>query len=435
MLFNDRLEQGIVAARRSGQSLAVLFIDLDRFKNINDSLGHQVGDLLLKEVATRMLRCIRKGDTLSRLGGDEFVVTLEGLQQAEDAAQVAGKIIKALAPPVRDRRPHAHHLLQHRHQHLPASTPTTTATLMKNADTAMYHAKEKGRNNYQFFSPEMNVRAVERHNLETALRLAIERQEFVLFYQPQVDIRTGKVVGMEALLRWQHPERGLLSPDDVHHRRRGIRPDRAHRTMGAAQRLPAGEGLAGRGLPAAEGRGQHLGAPAQQAARVLPRRCRAMLNTTGLDPRYLELEMTESLLLKNAEENIAVLRKLGEDGVRIAVDDFGTGYSSLAVSAPAARSTRSRSTAASCATSRPTRTTRPSFTPWSRWRTASNCRSPPRAWKRAASSKHSGAWAATNTRAICSANRCRRSRPPCASSRRTSSIFAYPTLRATASTA
>jgi diguanylate cyclase (GGDEF)-like protein/PAS domain S-box-containing protein len=328
VLFNDRLEQGIVAARRTGQSLALMFIDLDRFKYINDSLGHPVGDLLLKEVAVRMLGCIRKGDTLSRLGGDEFVVTLEGLQQAEDAAQVAAKIIKALARPFEI----ASHTLNTSCSIGISIFPLDAEddrTLMKNADTAMYHAKEKGRNNYQFFSAEMNVRAVERHTLETALRLAIERQEFVLYYQPQVDIRTGKVVGMEALLRWVHPERGLLSPATfiaVAEESGLIEPIGQWALRTACQRARAWQDA---GYP-----------PLKIAVNISPRQLlrprefsRSLMRTlsaTGLDPQYLELEMTESLLLRNAEENIAVLRKLGKDGVRIAVDDFGTGYSSLA---------------------------------------------------------------------------------------------------------
>jgi predicted signal transduction protein with EAL and GGDEF domain len=275
-----------------------------------------------------MLGCIRKGDTLSRLGGDEFVVTLEGLQQAEDAAQVAAKIIKALARPFEI----ASHTLNTSCSIGISIFPLDAEddrTLMKNADTAMYHAKEKGRNNYQFFSAEMNVRAVERHTLETALRLAIERQEFVLYYQPQVDIRTGKVVGMEALLRWVHPERGLLSPATfiaVAEESGLIEPIGQWALRTACQRARAWQDA---GYP-----------PLKIAVNISPRQLlrprefsRSLMRTlsaTGLDPQYLELEMTESLLLHNAEENIAVLRKLGKDGVRIAVDDFGTGYSSLA---------------------------------------------------------------------------------------------------------
>jgi diguanylate cyclase (GGDEF)-like protein/PAS domain S-box-containing protein len=327
VLFNDRLEQGILTARRSGQSLALLFIDLDRFKNINDSLGHQVGDLLLKEVANRMHGCIRKGDTLSRLGGDEFVVTLEGLQHAEDAAQVAAKIIEMLARPFEI----ADHSLNTSCSIGISIFPFDAdddRTLMKNADTAMYHAKEKGRNNYQFFSPEMNVRAVERHTLETALRQAIEREEFVLHYQPQVDIRSGRVVGMEALLRWVHPERGLLAPATfiaVAEESGLIEPIGQWVLRSACQRAKA---WLDAGYPPIRV-AVNISARQLVRPREFSRGISRVLSAAGLDPHYLELEMTESLLLQNADENIAVLRKLGQEGVRIAVDDFGTGYSSL----------------------------------------------------------------------------------------------------------
>ncbi|HYL19996.1 MAG TPA: EAL domain-containing protein [Burkholderiales bacterium] len=327
VLFNDRLEQGIVAARRSGQSLALLFIDLDRFKNINDSLGHQVGDLLLKEVASRMQVCIRKGDTLSRLGGDEFVVTLEGLMQAEDASQVAGKIIKALSRPFEIAGHTLNTSCSIGISIFPLDADDDRA-LMKNADTAMYHAKDKGRNNYQFFSPEMNVRAVERHTLETSLRLAIERQEFTLYYQPQVDMATAKVVGMEALLRWHHPERGLLSPAtfiDVAEESGLIDPIGQWVLRSACQRAKAWLDAGYPALKVAVNISPRQLIHPKEFSRSISR----ILNATGLDPRFLELEMTESLLVQNAEENIAVLRKLGQDGVRIAVDDFGTGYSSL----------------------------------------------------------------------------------------------------------
>jgi diguanylate cyclase (GGDEF)-like protein/PAS domain S-box-containing protein len=327
VLFNDRLEQGIVAARRTGQSLALLFIDLDRFKNINDSLGHQVGDQLLKQVAARMLECIRKGDTLSRLGGDEFVVTLEGLQQAEDAAQVAAKIIKTLS----------------RQFDISGHTLNTSCSigisifpldadderaLMKNADTAMYHAKEKGRNNYQFFSPEMNTRAVERHTLETALRQAIEQQQFKLYYQPLVDMRSGTVVGVESLLRWDHPQRGLLAPGTfmaVAEESGLIEPIGQWVLRTACQRAKAWQDAGYPPLKVAVNISARQLIRPREFARGLSR----VLSATGLEPRYLELEMTESLLIHNAEENIAVLRKLGQEGMRIAVDDFGTGYSSL----------------------------------------------------------------------------------------------------------
>ena len=326
-LFNDRLEQGIVAARRTGQSLALLFIDLDRFKNINDSLGHQVGDLLLKEVANRMEGCIRKGDTLSRLGGDEFVVTLEGLQQAEDAAQVAAKIIKALSRPC-DIAGHTLNTTCSIGISIYPLDADDDRALMKNADTAMYHAKEKGRNNYQFFSPEMNVRAVERHTLETALRAALEREEFQLYYQPQVDMHSGKIVGMEALLRWHHPQRGVLSPGTfmaVAEESGLIEPIGQWALRTACERAKAWQDSGYPALKVAVNVSPRELIRPREFARGISR----VLSSTGLDPRYLELEMTEQLLVQNAEENIAVLRKLGQEGVRIAVDDFGTGYSSL----------------------------------------------------------------------------------------------------------
>jgi len=327
VLFNDRLEQGIVAARRTGQSLALLFIDLDRFKNINDSLGHQVGDQLLKQVAGRMMDCIRKGDTLSRLGGDEFVVTLEGLQQAEDAAQVATKIIKALSRPFEIGIHTLNTSCSTGISIFPLDADDERA-LMKNADTAMYHAKEKGRNNYQFFSPEMNTRAVERHTLETALRQAIERQQFKLYYQPLIDMHSGKVIGVEALLRWDHPQRGLLAPGTfmaVAEESGLIEPIGQWVLRTACQRAKAWQDAGYPPLKIAVNISARQLIRPREFARGLSR----VLSATGLEPRYLELEMTESLLIQNAEENIAMLRKLGQDGMRIAVDDFGTGYSSL----------------------------------------------------------------------------------------------------------
>ena len=328
LLFNDRLEQGIIAARRKADKLGVLFLDLDRFKNINDSLGHHIGDLLLKEVSSRMASCIRKGDTLSRLGGDEFVVTLEGLAHAEDASQVALKIIDAL--------------------HRPVSVGTHTLStscsigisifpndaedsreLMKNADTAMYHAKERGRNNFQFFSPEMNLRAVERHQLETELRQALEAEQFVLHYQPQMDIRTGRLLGIEALIRWQHPQRGLVPPNSF---------------IPVAEESGLIELIGKWALRTACEQNQRWQAAGLSIVKIAVNisarqfndpsgfadEVTRLLNATSLDPRYLELEMTESLLLKNVDENVAVLRRLGKLGTSLAVDDFGTGYSSLA---------------------------------------------------------------------------------------------------------
>ena len=327
LLFNDRLEQGLVNARRSRQSVALMFIDLDRFKNINDSLGHDVGDLLLKEVAARMQACVRKGDTLSRLGGDEFVVTLEGLQQAEDAAQVARKIINALAQPMQI----AGHMLTTSCSLGIAIFPQDaedSAALMKNADTAMYHAKERGRRNFQFFSREMNLRAVERQSIETALRLALDRDEFELVYQPQIDIASGRMAGMEALIRWRHPERGLLSPAafiDVAEDTGLVEPMGQWVLRAACMQCKA---WIDAGLPAMRV-SVNISARQFNQPREFTRSVKKVLAATGLDPGLLELEMTEGVLLHHAEENIQALRRMGKLGLRIAVDDFGTGYSSL----------------------------------------------------------------------------------------------------------
>jgi diguanylate cyclase (GGDEF)-like protein len=328
LLFNDRLEHGIIAARRKGDKLGVLFLDLDRFKNINDSLGHHIGDLLLKEVSAHMASCIRKGDTLSRLGGDEFVVTLEGLKHAQDAARVATTIITAL------RRPlcvggHTLNTSCSIGISIFPDDAEDSHELMKNADTAMYHAKEQGRNNFQFFSPEMNLRAVERHQLETELRLALEADQFVLHYQPQMDIGTGKLVGIEALIRWQHPQRGLVPPNSfipVAEESGLIEPIGKWALRTACEQNQRWQTA---GLPivkiAVNISARQFNDPSGFADEVT-----RLLNMTGLDPRYLELEMTESMLLKNVDENVAVLRKLGKLGTYLAVDDFGTGYSSLA---------------------------------------------------------------------------------------------------------
>jgi diguanylate cyclase (GGDEF)-like protein len=328
LLLNDRLDQGIINARRNGEMLAMLFIDLDRFKNINDSLGHHVGDQLLKEVSALMASCIRKGDTLARLGGDEFVVTLEGLAQAEDAAQVARKIHAALGRPVSVA---GHSLITTCSIGISIfpNDAEDGRELMRNADTAMYHAKESGRNKFRFFAPEMNVRAVELHQMEIELRQALENGEFLLHYQPQADLKTGELVGMEALIRWRHPERGLVPPltfIPVAEETGLIEPIGRWALRAACRQARAWQEA---GFPplkvAVNISARQLDNPAGFADEVA-----TILAGTGLDAHYLELEVTESMLLKNVAENVAVLRRLGEIGVRMTVDDFGTGYSSLA---------------------------------------------------------------------------------------------------------
>ena len=211
MLLNDRVGQAIALAPRHKKQVAVLFLDLDGFKHINDSLGHPIGDKLLQSIAKRLVDCVRGSDTVSRQGGDEFVVLLSEVEQSEDAAITARRMLQAVAE--------AHSIDQH-DLHVTTSIGVSVypddgldaETLIKNADTAMYQAKENGRQSYQFFKPAMNVRAVERQSIEESLRRALERQEFALHYQPKIDLRTGAITGAEALLRWTHPTRGLVSP-------------------------------------------------------------------------------------------------------------------------------------------------------------------------------------------------------------------------------
>ena len=213
MLLNDRVNQAIALAPRHKKKVAVLFLDLDGFKHINDSLGHPIGDKLLQSVAKRLMDCVRGSDTVSRQGGDEFVVLLSEVEQSEDAAITARRMLQAVAE--------AHSIDQH-DLHVTTSIGVSVypddgldaETLIKNADTAMYQAKENGRQSYQFFKPAMNVRAVERQSIEESLRRALERQEFALHYQPKVNLRTGEITGAEALMRWTHPTRGPVSPDE-----------------------------------------------------------------------------------------------------------------------------------------------------------------------------------------------------------------------------
>ena len=326
LLLQDRIEQGMAAASRNDSLLAVLFVDLDHFKTINDSLGHAIGDEMLKQVAQRLMRCVRAEDTLARLGGDEFVVLLQGLHDSQGAAQVARKILAMLSRPC----------MVEGHQLSTSCSigisfyPTDgedAQTLMKNADAAMYHAKERGRGHYQYFSSELHARAVERLTVETALRAAIERDEFELHFQPQVSVGGGRTVGVEALLRWRHPSRGLLAPGAFIR----IAEDSGLIT-------PIGEWV----LEAACRQARHwldLGHPplrvavnvsVGQLSRDFVRTVARVLDHYRLAPGTLELEVTESLLMQQVDENVKLLRRLGDMGVQVAVDDFGTGYSSLA---------------------------------------------------------------------------------------------------------
>ena len=325
-LLQDRLETALAGARRRNERVALLFLDLDRFKVINDSLGHSVGDLLLQEVAARLRKCARNQDTVARIGGDEFLIALTALKDTPDAAVAAERIMEAMAPEF---------VIQGRSFAITCSVGisiypahgTDAETLIKNADAAMYSAKESGRNAFRFFTDDMNSQAVERLTLEHSLRGALERNELFLVYQPQISVASGKITGFEALLRWHHPELGLVRPD---------------RFINVAENsgliMPIGEWVLRTACTTAR-EWQRQGLPATPMAvnvsavqfrhenfRELVRK---VLRETGLAPDYLELELTESVLLSSADVTLPVLQELKTMGVRLAIDDFGTGYSSL----------------------------------------------------------------------------------------------------------
>ncbi len=326
MLLQDRLSQAIELARRQGRQLALMFLDLDRFKHINDSLGHAVGDRLLQLVAKCLLTCVRHSDTVSRAGGDEFVLLLNCIERPEAASSAAQKILAALARP---------HSIDGHDLHITVSIGISiypddgpdVATLMKNADIAMYHAKENGRNNYAFFKQEMNTRAVQRQAIEASLRRALERQEFVLHYQPKINLQSGAMVGVEALIRWQHPQQGLLPPSQfvpVAEECGLILPIGRWVLHEACRQTQAWQ-LAGLAPFTVAVNTSALEFRAEDFLENI----RTTLAKTGLDPRYLELELTESVLMRNAAATDSVLHGLAELGINLAIDDFGTGYSSL----------------------------------------------------------------------------------------------------------
>ena len=333
MLVNDRLEQGVANAARKRAGLAFMFIDLDRFKTINDSLGHDVGDELLKRVAARLAACVRATDTVARLGGDEFAVILENLPGTENqdthegAQQVAEKMIAALAAPIMIN---THHLTTSCSIGIgiyPTDGPDPK-TLMKHADVAMYDAKAKGRNNYQFFSHALNAKAQERLSIENYLRLALRRDELLLHYQPRVSFKTGKVTGVEALIRWQHPRHGLLAPDKFI----GVAED-------SGLIVPMGEWVFEHAFKQVAEWQRKSGRDIRLAVNMsvgqmfdgnrLLRALEQTANASKLDLRTVELELTESMLLKNMDDTVVLLKQLGDMGLGLAIDDFGTGYSSL----------------------------------------------------------------------------------------------------------
>lgn len=326
LLFNDRLHQAIEHARRLGSRVALLFIDLDRFKNINDSLGHNTGDQLLKEVASRLTTAIRGGDTLARLGGDEFVIICEQVADSQGITALAKRVQRVLNQPV---------TVGCQELFVSGSIGVSVfpedgecvESLMQCADVAMYQAKERGRNNYQFFTPGMTERAQEMLRMEGKLRKAVSRGELLLHYQPQVDMRTGSIIGMEALLRWQHPVMGLVSP--------GKFIPLAEET---GLIIPIGRWVLQQACKQAMA-WQQAGYPVwTMAVNISPKQfwqadlldtIEAVLAETGFNPLLLELEITESAIMQDAEKAIETMRRIREMGISLAIDDFGTGYSSL----------------------------------------------------------------------------------------------------------
>jgi diguanylate cyclase (GGDEF)-like protein/PAS domain S-box-containing protein len=325
-LLNDRVNQAILLALRHRRRFALLFLDLDGFKHINDSLGHPSGDKLLQSVGKRLVDCVRGSDTVSRQGGDEFVVLLSEEENSEDASVIAGRMLRAVAEA---------HIIDQHDLHVTCSVGISlypddglnAETLIKNADTAMYQAKENGRQTFRFFKSAMNVRAVERQSIEESLRRALERQEFVMHYQPKIDLRTGEISGAEALLRWTHPTRGPVPPSKFI----PVAED-------CGLILPIGTWVLGQACQQAK-TWVDAGLPLRtMAVNISATQLRsenflegvfAILRETRLDPRLLELELTESVLMKHAESTASILTVLRDRGVQVAVDDFGTGYSSL----------------------------------------------------------------------------------------------------------
>jgi diguanylate cyclase (GGDEF)-like protein/PAS domain S-box-containing protein len=326
MLLSDRIGQAIALAQRHGTKVAVLFLDLDGFKHVNDSLGHSVGDKLLQSVAKCLESCVRASDTVSRLGGDEFVVLLSEVQHAEDVAISARRILEAVAT-VHPIDVHNLHITTSIGMSVYPDDGGDAETLIKNADTAMYQAKNNGRQSYQFFEPGMNVRAGERQFIEEGLRRALERHEFALHYQPKIDLKTGVITGAEALIRWTHPTRGPISPGKfvpIAEECGLILPIGAWVLREACNQVKA---WVDADLPAIT---MAVNVSAREFRdEKFSERVFAILSETGMNPRYLELELSESALMKNVDATANILQNLRARGVKVAIDDFGTGYSSL----------------------------------------------------------------------------------------------------------
>ena len=325
--LHERLEQTINLCKRNQKKFALLLIDLDRFKAINDTLGHHVGDLLLIEVARRLTMSVRETDVVARLGGDEFVVVLGAIESPADAAEVDDKIVQMVAAP---------YLISGNDLRTSPSIGICIypddaheiGMLLKSGDVAMYHAKAKGRGNYQFFTEEMNQVVMKRQFMEADLRTALERQQFMLYYQPQLDLTSGHLTGLEALLRWQHPTRGMVPPAEfipVVEEMGMIVQLGSWVLREACKQLKQWqeEGLTGIRVSV------NLSA-IQFLDKDLAEHIQAILEETRLDADCLDLEVTESMSMASPTDTIAIMRVLAENGMTLSIDDFGTGYSSLA---------------------------------------------------------------------------------------------------------
>ncbi|MDR4499348.1 MAG: EAL domain-containing protein [Candidatus Scalindua sp.] len=326
ILFKDRLTLEIAHAQRDNTILAVMFLDLDGFQDINDTLGHFVGDELLIEVAKKLTKTVRKNDTVTRHGGDEFTLLLPGITHIEDAAEMANKILETLRQPI---------ALKGCKQHITTSIGITlypvdsedADTLLKNADIAMCHAKDQGRDNFKFYKPPLQSNAYVRMAMIDDLRQALKREEFIVYYQPQLNIKTGRIVGMEALARWRHPERGIVYPSEflnMAEKTRIIEPLGKMILETACAQNKAWQDAGFPPLRVAVNLSAH-----QFNQQNLIEMIVQVLNETGMEPKFLELEVTENTSMRNIDTSSYKMRELVDAGTHITIDDLGTGLCSL----------------------------------------------------------------------------------------------------------